>query len=214
MASGRIHHQQGIALGPILFIIAIIAVLAVAIAAGSGGFNVSTSNDSAKVMASVILQESEQVQSAVQELMANGCLETQLNFAPITTNPTAPTDGHCNVFDPRGGAMLYVPPPTSACVTGGTCRQTASDGSAIPGIGTGAAQPLWVTYYLTPAVCNQINAQLGRTTNPIASGVGDYGYDGTFPVSQTLGVTYTGISAACIMSSTVGWQFYRVLWTR
>jgi len=45
MTFRRLHHQSGIALGPILFIIAVLAVLVAAIAAGGGGFS-----ESAKAM--------------------------------------------------------------------------------------------------------------------------------------------------------------------
>ena len=44
-----LNNQDGIALGPILFIIAILAILAAAIAAGNGGFNANTTTDSAKI---------------------------------------------------------------------------------------------------------------------------------------------------------------------
>lgn len=143
MTLRRLHHQQGIALGPILFIIAVLAVLAAAIAAGSGGFSGSINPDSAKVAASVILQESQQVQSTVQLLMANGCDETQLNFlasaangnntSNIGANPSAPTDHHCDLFDPRGGNLIYVPIPSSYCVSGATqCRYFPSDETSYP----------------------------------------------------------------------------------
>jgi hypothetical protein len=223
MTLGRLHHQSGIALGPILFLLAIIAIIGGVIAAGAGGFTGSTTTPSASTMAAVIIQESEQVQSAVQMLMANGCSETQLNFYEAffagTNNPNAPSNGSCNVFDPRGGAMLYVPPPISACFPGGTCKQTAADGNVIPGVGTGLPQAVWIAYNLTRAVCDQINAQLGQTTIVFsgAGGIGDDGYDGTFPLGYaTLNSVYTGLTAACIVNVNTQYQglFYRVLWTR
>ncbi len=34
----------------------------------------------------------------------NSCLDTQLQFQ--ATNPNAPADGSCNIFDPRGGGVV------------------------------------------------------------------------------------------------------------
>lgn len=108
--------SSGIALGPILFIIAILAVLAAAIAAGSGGFNADTNNESAKSLAQTIINQADQVSMAVQKVrMDNGCDDTQINFVNGIvsgyTNPNAPSDGSCNVFDPRGGGIIWQTPP-------------------------------------------------------------------------------------------------------
>jgi uncharacterized membrane protein len=71
MASRRFHHQSGIALGTIIFIIAVIALLAAVIAAGSGGFNASSSAENTKLAAETIINYADQVSMAVQEVAAN-----------------------------------------------------------------------------------------------------------------------------------------------
>jgi type II secretory pathway pseudopilin PulG len=208
--------SAGIALGPILFIIAIIGILAAIISVSVNGFSGNTTNDSAKVMAQTIIQESEQVQATAQRLMANGCTEAQLNFyvpGYITSNSNAPSDGSCNVFDPRGGGLVFVPLPAAACPVG-TCVWVATDGNVIPGVGTGVPQPLWMTYYLTTAVCQQINIELGRSTINTSTGMVGTNYSGTFPTLATLNGAYTGVNAGCVNNGTNVWIFYRVLWTR
>lgn len=214
----RLRPSAGIALGPILFILAVLAVLAGAIAAGSGGFNANITTDSAKVMAQTIIQESEQVQNTAQMLMANGCTESQMNFYSIGylgANPSAPIDHHCDVFDARGGNLIFMPLQSSFCSNIGSCIVSISDGNVIPGIGTGVPQAIWMAYYLTSAVCQQINSQLGRaTTTPTATAIAGINYTGTFPVTQTLNAAYTGVTAACVGQGGGVYIFYRVLWTR
>ena len=55
MIETRLRGNAGIALGPILFIIAILAILAAAIAAGSGSFNTSTASEGNKAKASALI---------------------------------------------------------------------------------------------------------------------------------------------------------------
>ena len=48
MTPRTLNNQDGIALGPILFIIAILAIIAAAIAAANGGFTANTTTESDK----------------------------------------------------------------------------------------------------------------------------------------------------------------------
>ena len=105
------NRQSGIAIGPILFVVAILAVLASAIAAGSGAFNSDTSAVKAKAQASAILEYANEVKFAVDRLLAKGCADTQISFEnPIVsgyTNPNAPSDKSCHVFDVNGGGIVW-----------------------------------------------------------------------------------------------------------
>ena len=65
-----IKNQDGIALGPIVFIIAILAIIAAAIAAGAGGFSANTKTESAKAMAQVIVNQCGAYQDAVNLMLA------------------------------------------------------------------------------------------------------------------------------------------------
>ena len=116
------NNQRGIALGPILFIIAVLAILAAAIAAGSGGFSASTSAESAKALAETIIQSGHAYRDAVDVVLHNGCDITALDFTPpgwpigSTYNSGDFTGGNgtnragngtCAIFDPRGGGMIF-----------------------------------------------------------------------------------------------------------
>ena len=57
--------NAGIAIGPILFVVAILAVLVGALAAGSGGFGSSTADDSNRINSSTLIEPGHEYQ--------NGC---------------------------------------------------------------------------------------------------------------------------------------------
>jgi type II secretory pathway pseudopilin PulG len=112
--------QRGIAIGPILFVVALLAVLATAIAAGSGAFSGDTSAVKAKAQAAAILEYANEVKMAVDRVLGKGCTETQISFEnPVVTgwaaenytNPNAPSDKSCHVFDVSGGGIIWKDPP-------------------------------------------------------------------------------------------------------
>ena len=111
MKPRTLNNQDGIALGPILFIIAILAIIAAVISAGRGGFTANTNTENAKTIAQVLIDYGEQVQSGVDAVTANGCTDTQINFANtiITgyTNLNAPADHSCDVFNTAGGGINF-----------------------------------------------------------------------------------------------------------
>ena len=107
----RNNNQRGIVIGPILFIVAILAVLASAIAAGAGAFNGDISAVKAKAQASAILEYAESVKMGVDRVLGKGCTDTQVSFEnPIVSgyeNPNAPSDKSCHVFDQNGGGIVW-----------------------------------------------------------------------------------------------------------
>jgi len=147
MILGRFHHQSGIALGSILFILAIIAFLAAAIAAGSGGFNANTGTENAKAMAETLITSCDDYSRALQMVtMNNGCDPTAIDWTPDGGYPTGSTalwqhgdytggngtnragNGQCALFDPRGGGMIFKPYPSTALASPKTGAYTAENG--------------------------------------------------------------------------------------
>ncbi len=114
-------NQRGIVIGPILFIVAILAVLASAIAAGSGAFNGDISAVSAKAQAAAILEQANEIKLGVDRVLGKGCTDTQVSFEnPIVSgyeNPNAPSDKSCHVFDVNGGGVVWKEPPKDAVYT-------------------------------------------------------------------------------------------------
>ena len=183
MTPRTFHHQQGIALGPILFIIAILAIIAAAIAAGNGGFNANTTTEGGKVNASTIIQVGESLQNAVRKVVSQGCADTQISFAnPVIsgyTNPNSPSDNSCNVFDPNGGSMSFPVITASTLETADGGHFVFEGSNGVSGVGScGIDGTSYATeHYCATNVpsllaflpinslvtCNAINAQLGMS---------------------------------------------------
>jgi hypothetical protein len=117
----RFPPQRGIALGPILFIIAVLAIIAGAIAAGSSGFSGGTSSENAKIMASTVMSQMKNIDNCVDVIRHNGFDDTQLDFSlPAgtfmdvtggdwtfpTTSVAGCTSDACNVFKTDGGGCI------------------------------------------------------------------------------------------------------------
>ena len=75
-----LNNQDGIALGPILFIIAILAIIAAAIAAGSGSFTANTKTVNTNVRASTLIQQGETLANNFQALLTNEISYTSITF--------------------------------------------------------------------------------------------------------------------------------------
>jgi hypothetical protein len=102
--------EAGIALGPILFIIAILAILAAAIAAGSGSFNASTNTEGNKAKASAVIQVGDNLKVGMDRLtMENGIAYNGWTTSPSNTSSTCRsvfTDRRrdCSAFYLYGGS--------------------------------------------------------------------------------------------------------------
>jgi type II secretory pathway pseudopilin PulG len=207
-----LNNQDGIALGPILFIIAILAILAAAIAAGSGSFTANTNNESAKTLAGAIIQQMDSVQNGIDYVLSNGCDPTQISFASGLgsgyTNPNAPSDGSCNVFDPRGGGIVYTPPPAAALDT----TQSAQVGYGqylFTGMLSVANLGNWMTNsdlimsapYLRSDVANQINALSGISGSIADNQVCNWAYTAPGLFTGSYGVDSCGSTSTFGLTS-------------
>ena len=175
--SMRNTHQRGIAIGPILFVVAILAVLASAIAAGSGSFNGDTSAVKAKAQATVILEYADEVKFAVDRLIAKGCKDTEISFQPESgpnnyyyDNPFAPSDKSCHVFDSNGGGITVKHPPEGTNKVDdlfipqyplGFISYFIGGYAAIPNLGTSNNELVLYLPIKSIDLCKSINNMLG-----------------------------------------------------
>ena len=168
-------HQRGIAIGPILYIVAILAVLVSAIAAGAGAFNGDISAVSAKAQASAILEYAQEVKFAVDRLIAKGCTDTQVSFEnPYVSgyeNPNAPADKSCHVFDVNGGGIIYKDISRDATDKNFTseseyARVIFSGNERVMQVGTYLGEELMMFYpYIKLDVCLELNKILNVKTS-------------------------------------------------
>ncbi len=169
-------NQRGIAIGPILYIVAILAVLASAIAAGSGSFNGDISAVKLKAQATAILGYVNELQIGVDRVMSR-CPDTEISLANsvdsgYAENSRAPTDKSCHVFDVNGGGVLFKEPPPDVDLTGApeeirhyfihTASSVVGMGNTITNSSLGRDLTIQLPG-LTKALCLKINDMVGVT---------------------------------------------------
>lgn len=189
--------EQGNALILILIAVALFAYLGFTMTKSSGNAG-STDEERAYLDASEVIKYAGQVSSAVERLnLANHCKLKQMSFdhpqrAEYATsgnfyyNPNAPTQKTCHVFDKQGVDTLYITPPPSSKVQGGTEYNVHAD-FGVEGVGTDGGDEgvdLTLATYVTEEVCFQINKIMGNR-NP----------SGAPPVADTTAITVPGTAA-------------------
>lgn len=103
--NGRRRREAGIAIGSILFVIAILGVVAAAISASTGFFASNTSSQSAKAMAQMIIKRAAEISDAAAQVRDKGYTERGIYFCATAD---------CDIFAPEGGGLINVPLPKEA----------------------------------------------------------------------------------------------------
>ena len=174
-ASERLPTNAGIAIGPILFIIAVLGILAAAIAAGSGSFTSSSTNEGNNTKASALLQIGQNLKIGFDRITGNG-----IDFDSVNIDP-ADTSADTDLFSPSGGGI------SAPSVTMG--NTPASDvwtysKAPIPKMGTSATD-LIAYLEVAQGVCEEINKKavgITGTTGGSGTALGDLG--AANPVTQ------------------------------
>jgi type II secretory pathway pseudopilin PulG len=227
----RFGPAAGIAIGPILFVIGLLGLLAAAIAAGSGAFSGSTTTHGAKALAQSIIQQTDQMATAVQLVQTrNSCADTQISFENTTvsgyTNTNAPADYTCHIFRPDGGGLLWMIPPQGASPSGEYVYTTNNiHSTAKPYIGTNERE-LVALLRVTQDVAISLQSIVGQSAMPESGGAHNMGkFTGNYGAMQT---GTSGINAAGVKlresgvfcdiggtcTSNAAYYFYRVLIAR
>lgn len=199
----RNSNQRGIAIGPILYIVAILAVLVSAIAAGSGSFNGDISAISAKAYATAILEYANEVKLGVDRVIAKGCTDTQISFEnPIVSgyeNLNAPSDKSCHVFDVNGGGIVWKNPPSgidlSSIPLSYRTYSFSGDSSYIGGCCGGAYSDLAILLPgISSNICNEIIKLGGSLQNNGHVVLGKFtgSYGGWWAGGDQFACTYLG----------------------
>lgn len=220
--------NAGIALGPILFIIAILAILAAAIAAGSGSFNASTNTEGNKTKASAIIQIGDNLKVGMDRLT----MENSVAFNTWTIDPANTSTG-VDLFSPLGGGIN---PPSASMAADPVNDTWRYPQGAIPGLGsfnstTAPTNTLQLAMlHVTQGVCQEINNRVVGVNNvPAAADLGDFStpYNSSnaanamsagWPVAGGANiVNLTGKPIGCVQNSngtTNGFYFYEVLFVQ
>lgn len=160
----RFAADAGIAIGPILFIIAILGILAAAIAAGSGSFTSSTTNESDKTKAAALIQIGENLKIGMDRLM----LENDIPFNNIVIGVTN-TSNVADLFSPTGGGITI--PATTMSITPNTDLWYYPE-AILPALGSGVSSGLpdrLAMIQVDQGTCDQINIKAVGLNNDVAN---------------------------------------------
>lgn len=224
----RFQRDAGIALGPILFIIATLAILAAAIAAGSGSFNASTNTEGNKAKASAIIQVGDNLKVGVDRLT----MENGVNYNGWTMAP-ANTSNNVDLFSPSGGGIA---PPSIAMAGNPASDVWYYPQGGIPQLGSyasNAANTLQLAVLnIAPGVCAEINnrangnaAQMnnpgkdvGNFALPFSSGNIGAPMNANWPAANSGNqLDLRGRPVGCVYNlngGSTGYYFYEVLYVQ
>ncbi|MBY0428274.1 MAG: hypothetical protein K2Q32_03555, partial [Alphaproteobacteria bacterium] len=145
MARSRYSSQAGIAIGPILFVVAILAILATAIAAGGSTFTTNASQETARVNSMAMLQIGQSLKLGTDRVLTLGTLGPAVTFTGAATI--------ADIFSTTGGGLTF---PSTALAANPSSDTWKYITAPVTNIGTAAADTIAVLPVST-AVCDQIN---------------------------------------------------------
>ncbi|MDD3030098.1 MAG: hypothetical protein PHS57_07455 [Alphaproteobacteria bacterium] len=202
---GLLSPNAGIAIGPILFIVAILAILAAAIAAGSGSFTAGTTQEANKTKSSALIQIGDTLATGMARIMMSNVLDPE----QIDTN-VQNTTGLSALFSPVGGGISA---PSVGMANYPLYDTWAFPKGNISGFGT-AGNEILAVIPVSRGVCSEINNRVaGIAAVPPA---GDYGTflstgasqaTGDFPASSatwTVGATTTTTTGPTLHAVSTG----------
>jgi len=229
--------QKGNILFIILIGVALFTALTYTISRSSS--SVSPSSEGAEyAKAQEILGFAEQISSAITRLqMQNDCRTYELSLKNSVvdgyTNPNAPDDGRCSVFDNRGGAAAFQKPPVELLdetkssnsmygdylFTGAVCLDNVGTGgfASCSGDSTENEELLLILPWIKQSTCETINRILKNpeTVEDTGSSFEDTKFKGSFSEGSSIGSAgHILFRNGCFKSNTTpgnGYHFYYTL---
>ena len=205
--------EEGVAIGPILFVIAILGVLAAALAAGSGSFTTSTANDSARLKASALLEIGDNLKLGFDRVLGR---DVAFDSIVIHENNTSGTSA---LFSPSGGGIN---PPSISMAENTTTATWRYISANIKGLGTGVTQSKIAAIKISANVCGEINNKIRGSSTISKFDAGDWFNSDSIPDENTLTNwpdAIKGSGVGCIENNNTaddsgGYWFYQVLGVR
>lgn len=164
--------ERGNVLFIILLAVVLIGLLTAAIQSTSRPEGANIDKETVVIRVSEAQQYAGELERAVRFVMENGKSEGDIRFAHPDASAdygdlAADADPSDQIFSADGGAASYRPPP--AGVNDGSAWEFYG-GTAIPGVGTGAADLIAVLPNVTPEFCERVNALNNQTGTPADTG--------------------------------------------
>lgn len=205
--------QRGNAVVFVLLAIALFAALAYTFMRGAKSGQGNLTSGQIKITAQDLINYSGNIEKAVDKLRQKGCSENEISFegaylpggSPYSfSNPTAPSDNHCHIFNAAGGNITDQQFTSLMTTSSYPYSYTIYvHQNAVQDVGTAAPELLMIVPNLKLEACNAINNILS-VTGPLAQGnfqitsfTGTYG-----PLATTIGATPAYINAGTIKGRT------------
>lgn len=208
--SHRWRHDAGIAIGPILFVVAILGILAAAIAAGSGSFTGSSNTEAARTKAAALIQIGQNLKIGADRLSGLG-----YDADTITIDPTSTTNDN-DMFSPSGGGVVA---PSVTMANNPSVDSWRYTHIEITNLGTTSTE-LVAVIPVALNVCDQINSKanaINTSANSTAGLSGDIGDLTISPSGATEWPTLlAGKPTGCFRGTgtSTGYWYYQVLFVR
>jgi len=156
----RFAADAGIAIGPILFIIAILGILAAAIAAGSGSFTAGTSSEGNSTKAAALIQIGENLRVGMDRIT----MENNVTVNNVTIGVNNTTNA-VDLFSPTGGGVTI---PSVSLANDATSDIWEYVWAEIPGLGSTAEERV-AMLNVPSGVCDQVNVKANSLNVAIAN---------------------------------------------
>jgi hypothetical protein len=158
--------RAGLAIGPILFIIAILAILAAAVASSSGHFT-TTGSESNKTKSATLVQIGENLKTGMERIT----IENAISSGSVDVNVSNTTLPN-HLFSPIGGGIA--PPPIGMAASPLHDRWYFPQGKPA-GFGTGTANTVFAVLPVPRGVCAEVNNRsMGVAAVPPKVALGDF----------------------------------------
>jgi hypothetical protein len=201
--------DAGIAIGPILFVIAILGILASAIAAGSGSFTMGSSAENNRTKASAMIEIGMNIKTGMERIVG----EQGVDVLNVDINP-ANTSLSNQLYAPIGGGIAS---PSVTMAGNAQSDIWYYPQGFIPALGTGSG-----SYYdklailnVSLGVCQEINNKIfGNNTIPVLNmaNAALATNAGNFALTAWNNTTaYAGKPQGCVQTSDTKYYFYQVI---
>ncbi|MDD3289029.1 MAG: hypothetical protein PHX43_08560 [Alphaproteobacteria bacterium] len=207
--------EAGIAIGPILFVIAVLGILASAIAAGSGSFTAGSAAENNRTKASAMIEIGQNLKIGWERITGSAGID----FDSVVIDPNMTANAN-DLFSPLGGG-ISVPSVTMA-------EDPINDKwyyvkGNMPGLGSRTAPNMIAVLKVASGVCSEINNKANgflATAVPPSADVGDFHATTDIPDSNILNNWPTALASkptGCINNTNGtpgGYYFYQVIGLR
>ena len=202
----RLPSNAGIAVGPILFVVAILAILATAIGASTSTFAVNASQETNRVNATAMLQIGSTLKLGADRVVGLGAQNNQITTTGAATQ--------FDIFYISGGGLTF---PSVSLAANPASDTWAYTWAPVTNIGTASVDKIAVLR-VTQGVCDEINRMINgpATTTGFAPSPATWFSGPANMTNWDAGTgpgTLDGKRAACFQAITnsPGYYFYAVL---